>query len=84
MARFTDRELDVMAVLWERGDATVASNTMKSGRQAKQCIASHRRVAPLPKHRHHVKLPIREPRHFLFLLPDSTAACGAAADLLPI
>ncbi len=24
MARFTDRELDVMAVLWERGDATVA------------------------------------------------------------
>jgi BlaI family penicillinase repressor len=24
MPRFTDRELDVMAVLWERGDATVA------------------------------------------------------------
>lgn len=24
MARFTDRELDVMAVLWERGEATVA------------------------------------------------------------
>lgn len=24
MARFTDRELDVMAVLWERGSATVA------------------------------------------------------------
>lgn len=24
MARFTDRELDVMSVLWERGDATVA------------------------------------------------------------
>ena len=24
MTRFTDRELDVMAVLWDRGDATVA------------------------------------------------------------
>lgn len=24
MPRFTDRELDVMAVLWDRGDATVA------------------------------------------------------------
>ena len=24
MAKFTDRELDVMAVLWDRGDATVA------------------------------------------------------------
>ena len=24
MARFTDRELDVMAVLWDRGDATVS------------------------------------------------------------
>ena len=24
MTKFTDRELDVMAVLWDRGDATVA------------------------------------------------------------
>ncbi|MBW3555037.1 MAG: BlaI/MecI/CopY family transcriptional regulator, partial [Gemmatimonadetes bacterium] len=24
MARFTDRELDVMAILWDRGEATVS------------------------------------------------------------